>query len=293
MYEADIDIRDVVFVHALQMPHLVLWHSRWHGHDPGEMEFHYFLDGAGSFKQAGTVYSIERGSLFFSPPGVEHAIVTNDLDNPITYYAVLFAVAPRSRLAGVVANKRFLSSFPGRIGVRRRVRFEEIKNKYVHDNPYYRSAACHDLASFIFDLAAALVERRQLPVSSDEHSIHVDRLLALFQRHLDTPRPLSDFAGEVGVSPEHLIRLFRSRFAISPMAYYRRLRLEAASSLLLNTTDSVKEIAWRTGYEDQDRFSAAFKKYAGVSPSRYREQYYQSNPTDYAVRVLPATGGGA
>lgn len=280
-------IRDVVFVHSLTMPHLIRWHARTHAHNTDEFEFHYFLGGAGSFKNGTTVHSVERGMLFFTPPQRRHAIRPGALQEPISYYAVLFAVDADSDLAAVLRSVEFAAAFPAHVGTRRRVLFEEIKNKFGHLNRYHRQAGVLRLAAFIYDLYAGVTSRNRVLEVSEEYNLHVERLLALFQRDIGKRAKLRDFASELGITPEHVIRVFRDRFDMTPMHYYRRLKMEAASSFLLNTTMAVKEVAWQVGFSNPYQFSSAFKEYSGMSPSLFRDRYYQSNPTGYSMRVLP------
>ncbi|NEW06729.1 AraC family transcriptional regulator [Paenibacillus sp. SYP-B3998] len=52
--------------------------------------------------------------------------------------------------------------------------------------------------------------------------------------------------------------------------YIHRLKIADAKNVLLNTDDTVKEIADALGYKDVFYFSRLFKKYVGVSPLLFR-----------------------
>lgn len=276
---------DIVFVHSLRAPHLIEWHTRSHAHAAGEWELHYFLGGSGAFRNGTDRFPLRRGALHLTPPERSHQVVVGEQDDPITYYALLFAVDDAA-LAAVVGSAAFGAAFPRQIGLGRRILFEELKARHVHENPHRRVAAAYEMASFIYDLASEIADGGA-PIARDQGwSIHVDRALSLFQEQLGATPSLGAIAGVVGVTPEHLIRLFKARFGIPPMAYHRRLKMEAATSYLLNSTASIKEIAWRLGYADAAQFSAAFRRFSGATPTHYRRAYYRSNPTDYGRRVL-------
>lgn len=53
-------------------------------------------------------------------------------------------------------------------------------------------------------------------------------------------------------------------------AYINRLKIAEAKNILLNTEDSVKEVADSLGFKDVFYFSRLFKKYVGVAPLIYR-----------------------
>jgi transcriptional regulator GlxA family with amidase domain len=92
-------------------------------------------------------------------------------------------------------------------------------------------------------------------------------------------------ARKLEISQAHLTRLFDRHFGVSPLQYYRRLRMEVAASRLINSTASVKEIAWELGYSNPFHFSRSFKRFAEMSPVEYRRQYHRNTPTGYAAKV--------
>ena len=72
------------------------------------------------------------------------------------------------------------------------------------------------------------------------------------------------------MSAATLARHFSQETGTTPMDYLRRLRLRNACRDLLQTRDSVGEIAARWGYENIYYFSNAFKRMYGCAPSEYR-----------------------
>ena len=250
-----------------------------------EYEFHFFLGGGGRFENGNTTHSIRKGALFLSPPGVIHEIHPDDPEDPISYYAVLFSASLDADISDVLEDRRFRDSFPARLGTRQRILFEDLKNTFAHPDRYRNQAARHQLASFIYDLYALFVEGRRGAGDSEEYSIHLERALALFQASIAQSVRLSDIASQLGITPEHLIRLFSGRFGVTPMQYFRRLKLEAAGSMLINSRLSIKEISWQLGYANPFHFSRSFKAFAGVGPRDFRRDYYIRNPMKYSTRV--------
>lgn len=76
----------------------------------------------------------------------------------------------------------------------------------------------------------------------------------------------------VEVSDAYLSRIFTREMNESFISYVTRLRLDKAKKLMKETNLSLYEISERVGYENQEHFSRVFKKYVGVSPSRYRNE---------------------
>ncbi len=287
-------IVDVVFVYQLRSPELVRWHSRRHSHPEPQYELHYFLSGDGGFENGGDRYRIEHGSLFLAPPGTIHAVVPGELHRPVSYYAVLFAVPDSSPLRRVVETRQFQRSFPRTVGSRHRVLFEELANRYAHVSRARHHAGVHMLQALLWDLEAERGTGGDTPgelaahgdPDAADYNVHVDRAIQLFERHVARPITVAEVARRLEISQAHLTRLFDQRFGVPPLQYYRRLRMEVAASRLINTTSSVKEIAWELGYSNPFHFSRSFKRFAEMSPIEYRRQYYRTAPTGYAGRLV-------
>lgn len=81
---------------------------------------------------------------------------------------------------------------------------------------------------------------------------------------------LSEVARSVGVHPVHLCREFRRYHQITIGDFLRRLRIDRARTLLMNTHDPLSDIALACGFTDQSHFSATFKRLVGTTPAKFR-----------------------
>ena len=96
------------------------------------------------------------------------------------------------------------------------------------------------------------------------------RAIELMATHYQYPLTVEEIAGQVGVSEDHLIRIFRQAFGLPAATYYVRLRIAVACRLLSDTDDKMENVAHRVGYSGAANFSRAFKEAMGVRPSEYR-----------------------
>jgi AraC-like DNA-binding protein len=76
-------------------------------------------------------------------------------------------------------------------------------------------------------------------------------------------------ARALGVSREHLARLFHERTGEPPARWRRRQRLERAARMLL-AGEAVADAARACGFPNAAHFAALFRAHAGVAPSRFR-----------------------
>jgi AraC-like DNA-binding protein/ligand-binding sensor protein len=83
---------------------------------------------------------------------------------------------------------------------------------------------------------------------------------------------LQEIAEASGLSAPYFSTIFKDEMGENLSSYLNRLRVEKASRMLLETDQTLSEIAGACGFEDQSWFSKIFKSYTGMSPGRYRGQ---------------------
>ncbi len=81
---------------------------------------------------------------------------------------------------------------------------------------------------------------------------------------------LVDIASEVGVHYVHLSRQFHKYNRCTIGELIRRRRVQHASHLLAHSRTPLAEIALICGFSDQSHLSFLFKRYMGLSPSKFR-----------------------
>jgi AraC-like DNA-binding protein len=83
---------------------------------------------------------------------------------------------------------------------------------------------------------------------------------------------LSAASRAAGITPQHLIRLFRQRYQITPGRYLWQTRVERGAGLLAATGLTVSEIADRCGFKNPFHFSRLLRKMQGLSPRQLRQR---------------------
>jgi AraC-like DNA-binding protein len=82
---------------------------------------------------------------------------------------------------------------------------------------------------------------------------------------------LIELAKQSGISPEHLVRLFRKDMRRTPIQYVWEYRVERAMELLIHTGISVFEVAQRCGFKTSHHFSRMIKQATGRTPTQIRQ----------------------
>ncbi|WP_343706509.1 chromate resistance protein ChrB domain-containing protein [Flavobacterium sp.] len=84
---------------------------------------------------------------------------------------------------------------------------------------------------------------------------------------------LKKISSELDLNPSYLSREFSKHFEdLNFGEYVRKLRIEKAINLIENSSHTLTEIAYMTGFSDQSHFTRIFKLHTGKNPSAYRKK---------------------
>lgn len=179
------------------------------------------------------------------------------------------------------------------------IRFPQIQVDadaiYVQDDKVWTSAGI----SAGIDLALALVEKDlgrplalriahrlvlylkrsggQRQYSAELHTQTVEsslsgRLSKWLLERLDKSISVDEMASALAVSSRTLHRQLIKETGRTPAAWLKRLRLESACRALANPEQSLKQIAYRSGFGDEYNMRRTFNMELGVTPSEYRKR---------------------
>lgn len=113
------------------------------------------------------------------------------------------------------------------------------------------------------------------PMQSDnQEQISILRKAIIYMnQHLEDQLTLEEVAGVVGLSPTYFSRLFSNDMKMTYIEYLTKIRIEESKKFLVDSKESISDIALRLGFSDQSYFSKVFKKVEGMTPGKYRKMY--------------------
>lgn len=101
----------------------------------------------------------------------------------------------------------------------------------------------------------------------------VSRILAGIDEHFSEPGfTVAVLAEELGYSPKYISGVLKQKTGTGFSEYLQKRRISYAVSLFDHGLDSVKNVAFLSGYADPLYFSTAFRKHMGMSPREYCAQ---------------------
>lgn len=82
----------------------------------------------------------------------------------------------------------------------------------------------------------------------------------------------ADMAALCRMSPHHFCRAFTERFSQTFQEYVLRHRIFRACNAFQQPDVPIASVAYSVGFNDPSYFARVFRRYVGLSPSKYREQ---------------------
>lgn len=97
--------------------------------------------------------------------------------------------------------------------------------------------------------------------------------IAYIEKHYTESISLEEVANHVGLTPQYFSTYFKEEMDCNLIDYITKLRIEKAKEIIRNSQMSVQEICFIVGYHDPNYFSRIFKKYVGITPTKYKKDF--------------------
>ncbi|MCR4604270.1 MAG: helix-turn-helix domain-containing protein [Prevotella sp.] len=156
---------------------------------------------------------------------------------------------------------------------RQRKRFIQLLDSYASSDAVARQA----IADVVTPTAAQVEDNKMDEVSEDitadasmPLSPFLSEAIAAFMPHLDDEKySVEQLSRDLCMSRMTFYRKIQSATGQKPTEFMRTIRLRRAAELLRETTMSIAEISYATGFSSPSYFSRSFRSMYGVSPTQF------------------------
>lgn len=100
---------------------------------------------------------------------------------------------------------------------------------------------------------------------------YLKKACAYIEDNLCEPLKVPEIAACTGVNKSYLQLLFSRFLHCTIIDYVNQKRMERAAFFLINSSTSITDLAFLTGYNSRQHFAHTFEKYFGMSPQKYRK----------------------
>jgi len=224
----------------------------------------YIARGKGVFISEGSESPVEAGTVIAIFPDIRHAYYPDPATGWEEYW-VGFKGASVDRL---VTSGFHLPGHPLiKIGFEPSILsiFEDIFQTVKVQEPCYQIRA----GALVFLLLAEIhkLERKSQQQSGTEQL--VERAKFLMHENIYGTIDLEGIGERLGAGKARFYEAFKSYTGMTPYQYFIHLKINRAKELLGSEGASVKEAAFRLGFDDPYYFSRLFRRKTGLSPSAW------------------------
>jgi AraC family transcriptional regulator len=121
----------------------------------------------------------------------------------------------------------------------------------------------------LWDLLWTTIKNQDSPRRNKDHPAVTD-IIRQIELRLHEPLLVETLAREVGLSQNHLTRLFRAATSQTVKGYMSHRRMAKARHLLQKSSTPIKRIAYEVGFENLHAFNKAVRHHFGCSPRALR-----------------------
>jgi AraC-like DNA-binding protein len=226
------------------------------------VNFSLILNGSGEFHRKGRIWKVEAPCVITQWPG---EYLEYGPSEPHEFWTELYLVyslelMPRFMQCGFVEESRpvWPISNPSAL----RPLLEELA----------RCLATKEKSARIDRIAERLILETFLPPHVSDSSL-ISKALEAIQTNWQSPPDLESLAGRCNMSVSTFQRRWNESMGITPARYALGLKLQEACRLLIETSDSISEVANACGFDDEFYFSRCFRRQFGSPPRNYRKEH--------------------
>ena len=148
----------------------------------------------------------------------------------------------------------------------------EGKEVYYTASKISRSHVLHEMIEQIIEVACPTEEETTSPVHNSPIDT-VNEIHNLMTSDLSKRYTIEELAAKFHMNQTTLKTAFKTAYGKPIGVYMKNLRIKRAGELLCKSGAKVSEIAASVGYENQSKFTAAFKDVYGMLPREYRKAH--------------------
>ena len=229
------------------------------------IEIYYMIDGECDYYIGGRIYEVKSGDVILIPSGVLHK--NSYRSRRHTRIAIHFsnkyipsAVLPFIKCSVILYRNPETAEMIHKL-------MEAMYDEFTR-NDSFSGEIIRNYMSLLFLVFARNCQCYDGVKALNEY---IEKVKRHIHENYSSEITLGEAAGMIGVSTEHLSRMFKAETGFGFCEYLNIVRLDRARILLQSGNKSVAEVAYKCGFNDSNYFSVKFKKLYGVSPKNCKK----------------------
>ena len=197
-------------------------------------------------------------------------ILPNQIHSFKSYERSVFYVSLFS--ADLVA--KFASDMRNKVGTEFILHTDDNLSSYFKQN---FSEACvediYGLKSFVYKICELYTKQIKISSKNEKHTLTaMHKIIEYVSLHFKENITLKHLAEVFGYNQNYLSRIFNQSIGINFKKFLNEFRIEYAKTQLLETDNSISQIAFEAGYETIRNFNRAFLTINKMTPNEFRNR---------------------
>lgn len=149
---------------------------------------------------------------------------------------------------------------------------EELYKVYSEPN-HFSQLIIHGLLQSLF--ATLLITTQNHDLQAQSMSLPFEQFNKLIQQHIHTHHKVYQYAALLNMTPQNLNAICLKHGKTNAVNHINNHLLLEAKRYILHTEKTIAEIADLLSFSDSSHFVKFFKKYEGITPVQFRQQFFQ------------------
>lgn len=161
-----------------------------------------------------------------------------------------------------------------------RILFHQLLHISNTDN-YTRYSADYLLTLMMTDMTQQNISKYLQPLKKTEKDKKFEEILEWIRINIATDISVSRISDRFSYNPDYLSRVFKQKTGMNLQEYIHNIKVLKAKAMLINSNDTIKEIAYNLGFSDEKYFMKLFKEHENLTPTQFRNAYCHTHLNDH------------
>lgn len=230
----------------------------WSPHFHGNYELIYAIDGDTAINVNGVEHILSPGEFLLISPYLVHSLQIRGEAK------VWIGVFSEDYIAEFAKNHKGMKFS--------RFRCAEPVEKYLREYLIYQGTPDRYIAISCLNAALAECDRNADKEISDADARFVESVIGYISARMSENVTMSKVADALGYEYHYFSLLFNRYFSIKFKSFVNLFKFQYACGLLSDSSKSISEICFESGFETVRSFNRVFREYSGMTPTEYRNR---------------------
>ena len=228
----------------------------WQAHFHGNYELIYAIEGDTEINVNGICHKLTPGDFLLIAPYLIHSM----------------EIGGESRVWIGVFSEDYIAEFAkNNKGMRfSRFRCAEPIEKYLREYLIFQGTPERYIAISCLNAVCAECAKNADKKLSDTDARFVESVIEYISAKMSENVTMSEIADALGYEYHYFSLLFKRYFSIRFKSFVNLFKFQYACSLLSDSSKSISEVCFESGFETVRSFNRVFREYCGMTPTEYR-----------------------